>query len=298
VSLPLFLSLSRSLSLTVPFLGAIAQQRRIYRSVLNYVSGYGILETPKYFDEDKNTGGDAGANNAGRSGGKGIGGSGGPSGQGSNFWKRRNPEREQKHLIVMPLAEFLSYFAEPKTLASRLEKEAAVLAKLWKEDNEGLTEGRYPLGWAEVICRYDWIGQRGREETSKIVIQFNTYEFTTSTAHMAKPKLRPCDITLLIKVSSTYATGFLRGEAFASLIVQTNKSIELVEKKTARSNLFRAISTAHQNSSETGGSSTTAGSLATGRNKRRRIRDFEEDSEDDGGSGGGGGGGDSQEQAT
>jgi hypothetical protein len=149
--------------------GPEAQMRRVYRAYCNYETGLAILSMPR----DK-----------------------GP-----------RDLKEKAYIAILDLGSFLKYFGNPADLYAHLHKRAQEVVAAWKQQNctKEAFGKRRPTNYQEEICRYTWLNNRGREETSIYYVDLNTFLFTKQSATVEKPKIRLSDVKVRKEVSAPAA---------------------------------------------------------------------------------------------
>jgi hypothetical protein len=73
---------------------------------------------------------------------------------------------------LVPLDGLLDYYADLDVLASRLEEAGARLVRRYNS-----RKVRTALEWRDEVCRYNFAGRNGREETTIFELRLTTYGF-------------------------------------------------------------------------------------------------------------------------
>jgi hypothetical protein len=140
-------------------LGNVVKQ---YKQVANWVLGWGVLETQQL----------AGVNS-------------------------KNAAQIETKAIVIPLAGFLTYFADCERVAVRLERAGDELVRRWNAQ-----QPKKVLDWKDEIHRDEWEGKDGTTETSIFETTLSTYAFFVSRENKNDAVITKNDL----KVRSTRST--------------------------------------------------------------------------------------------
>jgi hypothetical protein len=149
------------------FEGALIQQRRLYRYLADYSSGFAIISTPKIPNPNQPSAAD--------------------------------------HTALLDLAGFCRYFANPAQLAAHLHKKGVELMDRWRSQNSAAEVGyRRPVFYYEDISKFSWTNARNKEERTIFELQISTYMHTQHVNRSdEKPRIQLGDLKLMIKAKTT-----------------------------------------------------------------------------------------------